>query len=667
MNESNGRWLSGFVTYWVLVLGLVAAGFAPGKYWWGLSNYAFVDSVWMYVLLAVTVVTGVLVWIGRGPTVDALSRTSTAGLVVVHGLVMAGLFYCFRAEAHFLGDGYTVLSSLASETPIIKSREIGESLSHVWARDLLGGPTEAAALASFRVLSIVSGIVYIAAVWWGSVRLFEDRGRQVGAVLLLSSMGWVMLYFGYVEYYSLFVTSLAILGLVGAVAASGKISRWWIVIPAVAAPLLHVLGVVFLPAVVYLLIARSKLGRLSGRLSLSVRVGLAVVGLAGAVGILWYWYSQSVFLRLALVPLAGSRFVVDGYTMFSLRHIADVINLVVMLVPGGLVLMVTVLFGGTREVWKDFGARFLLVLSVCGLAAAFLFDARIGMPRDWDLFSFASVGPGLLAVYVALRWRSRRVAGGVIVLAVAINLFFIAPRVVLINSEERQFAQLEQYVAWDPARGSNTLALVSAYHEKHSDPAIRQQEIFEWSNVHREHDLTRLGLDMLRQGRMREAKATFERVLDINPLFGSAYSNIGNIYLQQGQLDSARWYLTVAQGVNPYSPAVMNNLAWLRLAEGDIDGAEEMLRKAISIDPTEWQFWAGLAETASRRNDSSARMAALREGASKSEPPVPVLVELARHSFGAGDRVSGEQYLQRAVGRGYPQAAADSLRQAARN
>ena len=72
------------------------------------------------------------------------------------------LFVILRARTHFLGDGYGLLSLLGNDSPIMSQvREMGESLLHIWMKQVFSIEGQEGALLSYQVLSIASGVIMV--------------------------------------------------------------------------------------------------------------------------------------------------------------------------------------------------------------------------------------------------------------------------------------------------------------------------------------------------------------------------------------------------------------------------------------------------------------------------------------------------------------------------
>ena len=97
------------------------------------------------------------------------------------------------------------------------------------------------------VLSIACGVTLLAALSAGATYLFRAVRDRLLFVIGMASGGYMLLFFGYIENYPLFVLMVGIFSLAGLMIASDKISRGWIVLPLVGATLFHPFGLALGP------------------------------------------------------------------------------------------------------------------------------------------------------------------------------------------------------------------------------------------------------------------------------------------------------------------------------------------------------------------------------------------------------------------------------------
>ncbi|MFQ5608381.1 MAG: hypothetical protein ACE5GA_10570, partial [Candidatus Zixiibacteriota bacterium] len=234
--------------YYFSLLALVFFSIFPEGRTWGLNVWAyhplfFQVAVFVVGALAPLMFLSVRAKRAEQTPTNTHPRDISRKLVIIAltGVSAAG-FYLLRGTTHFLGDGYTLLSELASDLPLIKGREIGESLLHIWLKNALPGSPGEAALGSFQVISIFSGVGFVLIVAYLSHRLTNQITKGILLSLGLLSGGYMLLFFGYVENYSMFLLSVTVFCLTGILAARSLISWRWALLALGAASLLHVLG-----------------------------------------------------------------------------------------------------------------------------------------------------------------------------------------------------------------------------------------------------------------------------------------------------------------------------------------------------------------------------------------------------------------------------------------
>ncbi|HWR83762.1 MAG TPA: hypothetical protein VN285_10690, partial [Candidatus Deferrimicrobium sp.] len=355
--------------YYICIASLFAISFFPHYRIWGLNWWAYFPLWVQCGLLGIGVVIPVIMWLvsksvhGRGGTQGTNSKspgrylTISPALCVLFGLV----FYFLCARTHFLGDGYTLLSLLAADNPLIKPRELGESLIHIWVKWLVGGTGEPAALLSFQIVSIASGTLLVSFVAYAARRLFERNIDRILFLLGVSTGGYMLLYFGYVENYALFVLSVTVYVLTGLLALTNRVRRRLILPPLVLACLFHVLGFTLIPSAAYVLLADTKIGRAMSRLN-GRQKALVAISLPAILSILFaYFYLTSYYFRFAFVPLMQNRFTVEGYTLFSLNHLLDYLNLLFLLAPAMPMVIAAVIRVGPKTLLKIRAHRYLFI------------------------------------------------------------------------------------------------------------------------------------------------------------------------------------------------------------------------------------------------------------------------------------------------------------------
>lgn len=98
-------------------------------------------------------------------------------------------------------------------------------------------------------------------------------------------------------------------------------------------------------------------------------------------------------------------------------------------------------------------------------------------------------------------------------------------------------------------------------------------------------DFFEQGKKFQQQGILNSAKQSYLQALKINPEYGQAYNNLGNVFSDQGDLKQAEQAYLKALELIPDHPMILNNLANCFHLTGQNDQAKLYLAKALEIAP----------------------------------------------------------------------------------
>lgn len=631
--QQTEKILSNSVRPYLIAYGLTVAAFfflslVPEWRVWAFISWSWLPLWGRPALLGIAAVIPLvgLRLASREPESD---RGSTAGYVmaaVLIGVAFTAAFVLLRQETHFLGDGYTLLQWLEEGGVINKMRNYGAQMTLRVVDQALPGDS----LQAFRVVAWGAGMVAVVATVIGSALVFSDFRRRLLLALGVLSGGYMLLFFGYVENYALFVMMVLLYCWVGVVAMRGRISPWWVLLPQAGAIFFHVFGVTLLPATLYLTLRTTGAGKRIGGMNVRT-LWLAVVGL-GVVGIVLFgwFYTHSYFFRFAFVPIVSNRFTVDGYTLLSLPHLVDFANLLMVLAPALLLFAVAKVRAGVWAILAEPLYRFLGLAALGALGAAFIFDPKLGMPRDWDLFSFGGAPLMMAGMFLLLDTpRSRAKATGIAVMAVGLGLLSLVPRAVVQNMPPMGIAQFEAYRELDPIKNRNNAIFVVDYYERLGDTARAEELRGEWHASLKDEPLLYQGNAAMRAGDFRRAITFFRMALRENPMYYVAYTNLAEAFIGLGQRDSALVALQIADGLNPQSPIILSNLGQAYRLNGEIEKAVEIWQRAAELDPAFVQPRRFLVSYYRETRDAENYIGMLEEIASLESAPPDNLADLA--------------------------------------
>ncbi len=638
----------------MLALYLLAA-FFPESRVWGLNIWAYFPMWVPLVLLVVGLfaleLTARLKFAGPdrqeakpGPAAISYGVFSIA-VTVVLGLA----FYLLRARTFFFGDGYQVLVHLATDNIIVKPSSLGTVIVVRWLKSVIGGDAMAAALFSYQAVAVFSGLCFTIAAVLVSRRLFERNADRILFLSGLVSGGYMLLFFGHVEYYALFAATVGVFTLLGLLAAQRKLAAWWLIPVTALSVCWHVFGVVLVPAAAYLLVIDTRLGRSVTRIRWKTKkmLLLLLAGLPGAI-VFFYFLSHSLYFRFALVPLVAHRFTPDGYTLFSLAHMVDFVNLLLLMAPGLLVLLVMLSELPLKQMSERVDYCYLTILALSALGAAFVVDPKLGMARDWDLLAFCGI-PVVTLMYFAVLDGGRRLRHGRVVCVLAIVLGFVAlfPRALWLTDDSVSVAHFEDYLRQDRLRNRNSWIHLVNFHKEQGDTARAEDAFRRWkTGFPEELMIARANELYYKENNLPQTMVLLHRILDINPTYADAYDFLGFCHIHLNQYDTAVALLRIADGLMPYRTTTLTNLGTAFVRRGDYAEAENAYLEAVALDPANLQAVYSLA----RLYRTTGRMNKYREylerAAATDGAPEQIIKELITVCLTYGDTERAAQLLR---------------------
>jgi len=632
MGESQSNsWLNyrtALTLYYATLVLFVIGSFATGWRVWGFNFGAFLPEGIGIILM---IVVALAPWsIDRFISSGSISgRRMNAYLFSAFSLtfIFSVLFVLLRTRTHFLGDGYTAISLLEVDKPLLKMREMGESYAHLWVRDLIGSG-KSAAISSFRVISIGSGIVAtIISLWTGS----KLHGRSIKALLftlMILSGGYAMLFFGYVENYSLFMASVIAVVLSGVLATRDYAPKWLPLLLALIAASMHTLGVIFIPAALFVALKKTPPGRFFAQSRIRLITLVAVLIAVTVAAAIWF-YQSNQFVRFSFLTLTANAYTVGGYTLFAWDHLADTINLLFLLVPS-LLLGLWLLAVNWTDIRRSFTYQFLGLAFISALVALFLIDPKLGMPRDWDLLAFVGVPLTAIVALLILEIKTSR-QKQIVTLLLVLNFSVLAARLIIIDSERPAVAQFSSYLDLDIGKSRpGSFVLFKYYQErgrKHSADSLQLL----WKDRYPEmYIMDTVNIDMRRRDFVAAAEK-LERILKLTPTNHDALSNLGTCYTYLGKYDSALVLLNLAVGFNPYNVAAWTNLGTIAFKQDDFEQAEKDWLKAYEMDSLSFTAPGNLARLYKKTGDKTKWLSFLRKAAVTRDAPPKIYADLAEY------------------------------------
>lgn len=580
-----------------LALHLLAAHLPPSALW-GVHFLAY-HPAWVQVAAVAAAVCLMAVArpgraLGRGAKLLAVAISARRGpgmRGLSYGLfALAGTatFSLLPAASHFLGDGYLYLHELPRETI-----RVDHSPLSFWLVKALFEVGSVASLSpenAFRLYSYLAGSAYLLAVV-PIVRMAATgrAGRAIAAIILLTP-GYIQLFCGYVEIYSLAYAGVALYILAGLRVMKGTLP-WWVA-AAVAGLLLplHFILVCLVPSLLFLVAAapagrgraprpgedlvadppapsRSRIFRVIASLAIAAVLLLLILL---AIGVDPRIYTTTTSSGGNLLPLWSPLADNQAYHLFAPRHLLDFLNQQLLAAPAPV--LVLLLMG--RACWSRRPDRlFLSLAAAVPLVATFAINPEIGAFRDWDLMVFPAVP---LTVWAALvlagEVEGRRLPGRAAWMVGAAaglhTLLWIGLNASSGASEERyeellregQLSAHARSYGWDTEarcyreRGERTLELDAAERATEADPDNARH----WYNA---------GQARYRLGGRRGAIDYWEQAVQLRADFVDAFDRLASTHHELGEAEQADRYLRRILTLNPDPEHATRIRKWLEREE----------------------------------------------------------------------------------------------------
>jgi tetratricopeptide (TPR) repeat protein len=403
----------------LILLHLVAMYVAP-EYMWGVHFYHFYPLWIGWILVALS-----LAFLIPGVSESLYAKFETLAKRIktpfesvgqnksffILSLLSLPVFWIFRNRFHLLGDGYFRIADLPEGR--LHLQEWLDAFIHlvVYRGMLKLIPTWTPEL-TYSIISVLCGGVFV----FLALKLSALLGKtDLGKVLVFSSLvslGSVQLFFGYVESYSILQVVLLAYILLSALYLMRKVS----IVPALTAFVvsvgLHVTSLVFAPSFIYLLTKTKKdRSRKKGSPTKTISNTFIFAGLTVASFLVVSWIFvvatglEKTGKGIFILPLTATESYSFG--MFSLAHISEFANQLLLLSPLGMSLIAFFLSVKIRfNEFRDRLTNFLILATSFALLYLFDFNFTLGS-ADWDLRSMPAPFFGLLGILLFLRWAEK--------------------------------------------------------------------------------------------------------------------------------------------------------------------------------------------------------------------------------------------------------------------
>jgi tetratricopeptide (TPR) repeat protein len=448
--EISEKLFESFFLPWavVLIIAHLLTVYLLPQYMWGVHFYHFFPFWigWISTLIMIIVmIPGIGERLFAGCEALALKvkkpfdRLNPNLLFLVGSFLSLPLFWIFRNRLHLLGDGYFRIQDLPEGR--LHPQEWLDGFIHLMvfrtATKLTASWTPEF---TYAAISVICGGIFV----FISLKLASFLGKngfqKVVIFFFLITLGSVQLFFGYVESYTILQVMLLAYIWFSVRCLAGKSGIYLALLTLVISIGLHITSLMYVPSFIYLLAKRrtfqapsgseatssggKQKGRSGGKTELKKTLSnafvFAALFLASSFAIFWVYFSAARLEKsgkgMFFVPLSGT--VTYRFSMFSLAHLSEYINQLLLLSPWGVSFIFFFLClrirhksfrtGGKLE---DMMINFLYLSSLAGLVYLFVINFTLGS-ADWDLRCSPAPFLGILGALLFVRWGEKVSAAG---------------------------------------------------------------------------------------------------------------------------------------------------------------------------------------------------------------------------------------------------------------
>jgi tetratricopeptide (TPR) repeat protein len=632
------------------------AAFYESPRLWGLHYAAFLPpAVRVLFLLGAAVACVPLVAKPAAILVDSVvaraarfaGRKSALTIAVVAAFAVV-LLWSVRDAAHLLGDGRLLIDGIESGRWWVSHEGLDFALHAATHRVMMLFGESRAAL-SYEVVSVIAGVLYLAAAVSLARAIARSSTEQILIVLVLSCLGFVQVFFGYAESYAFAFPAVLLYFRCAYRAIAGLDRAWKAVALYVVLTFLHSTFVTYalsLGVVIFLSTRRSaaspraavvRSGAFAALLGLGLGATLVLTANLAAPGDTAQRAADHVLPLVMSDDVARHIF---PYAALSATHATNLANQVLLVVPGVLVLAIALFASRRLRRLRSLSAAesgFLTCVFAAWIPHALgflLFKPAYAGFGDWDLLSLPAPAFAIAVTCTAIYLTSRQELAVLALATCGLQGLTVVPQV-MVNADaqrgvKRYLHLLREYrEAWDVfSMGIGYTNLVKHYasvgdNRQVIDLSFESFQVVAWSPTLYERSLQAFATQLDSEGREAEALSLYrERIGVVLTRFRSVEEQqrvgkaAGTFFYRHKAYEDACQYFEVAATADTIEYDAYYALAAAQHALGRSREAQRSISEAMRRTP---------ADETRKRAAGYLLLSSVHEGAGQREQSIAAL------------------------------------------
>jgi tetratricopeptide (TPR) repeat protein len=422
IKSNHANWILSILTIFLIARAVCAFLGSSGYRLWSIDFASYViadiDTVIMLFLPVILLIKPIQRFLQKILT-QPLLKTTYKKVYWFAMIVVLFLTYFVLSSVQisfpFLGDGSyyaseitRIVSTPGYSTSLIKPSSFLTGYVVQWTAKLF---MPADPQSPFVVIGVLSAGILIVSFFIALRK--EKKPTAIFMMVLLGLSNGTLLFFGYVELYTMTYTLTAIYFLTSWMAFRQRLTLWIPLCVLILAVLFGASSIMYLPSLSILAVSRMPREKIYFSKS-SIYIFLFIAQIAGFVFLLIVFGLGNI--NPYIIPLRSTESVIrhisfgyQNYTLFNPAHLLDVLHALILSAGISGLLFIPLLFLNWRTIKEgDPFVLFYLSAALSGVLFVLGGNATFGLARDWDLATIAGLGIIFFVIMLVVRCSESR-------------------------------------------------------------------------------------------------------------------------------------------------------------------------------------------------------------------------------------------------------------------
>ncbi len=524
-------------------------------------------------------------------SVDNLEKFSAKVPVIIWLIIFASVFYLLRQSVPMIGDGPLRIRNAEGGVLIIAAEPL-DTFIHTFAYQQLNNYFNIGAEKVIEWISIVAGLGAVSGSFLYLRKIFDRRNYANFTGLILFSSGTVLLFFGYVESYTI-LAAFIILFLLSSLHMLRE--KRFKITPAVYLALgmiFHPLGILMIPALLfaYYQVIKSKENKLTLWLII-ISIFIASAAVLSSISLASGKNPLEIIADLTADSHILAPFSTD-YGIISWQHFLDIINQIALTVPPIIALPLIINNYKSIEIGDDI--KFLYWAAGGGIFLLLFFQSDLGFSRDWDLFAVSSLPLLILIAFMIIKLSQKDLYRYSFTI-ILISLLHTIPWIIL-NSDEDAVISRAERLAETPwwtghAKANFHDELAVYYFEQENKEKAYEHFKLAYQNEASERLLFSYAGAAYKTNRLQEAAQLYHKLLPTGYSEQQVNNFLAEIYFNMDSLAQSEKYFKNVIRINPNKTNALFNLGVINNELGDYAESIRYFENVTRLDPAREDAW----------------------------------------------------------------------------